>query len=490
MKKRQFARLLGVSILSLTILFSSCTKINETTELGGDLIPVVDNITTFDTTLTVETYNGIFDPLIDSTRIGGDAIHYLGRITNDPIFGQSNARMFLELKPDFYKYYFSNKPDSLHIDSVVLVLQYSDTWGDTNIAQSVNVFELDQATNFRVDSVYRVSQNSFTYSNLLGSKTFFPYELNDTTYARGDTTNNRLRIRLNNSFGQRLLNYDSTFSITNGAYYSDSAFQSHFNGFALEPSGGGNAFMGFDLDGAKTKLVIYYKDDNNQDGDPTKWDTLQAEFKFTFLSASASYVTRSHSAQILSAANSADQDETVYVQNVPGTFANLKIPGLSTLNNRVVHRAELIMEQIYDQSDTLFTAPTALMLDAYDPSISKFRTIPYDMIPDQTGSLTPYFFGGLPQITVDDAGERVKIWKFNISRYVQHVVNTTLPAYDLRVFAPYTVAEQYGIPGKTPDVKAFVSVNPTIARGRVRLHGGAPASNPRRMRLRIIYSKI
>lgn len=34
-------------------MFFSCTKINEATELGDDLIPAVDNVNTFDTTLTV-----------------------------------------------------------------------------------------------------------------------------------------------------------------------------------------------------------------------------------------------------------------------------------------------------------------------------------------------------------------------------------------------------------------------------------------------------
>ncbi len=489
MKKRQFALLLGISILSLSILFSACRKINEATELGGDLIPVVDNINTFDTTLNVESYNGIFDPLIDSTRLDGEAPHYLGHIGNDPLFGQTDARIFVELKPNSYKFTFGNKPDSLHIDSVVLVLEYIDTYGDTNVSQSVNVYEIDPSAVFKVDSSYRVTQNNFTYSNLLGSKTFFPHQLNDTTHARQDTTNNRLRIRLSDAFGQRLLNYDSTFSAATGAYYSDSAFKSHFKGFAIEPAGGGNAIMGFNLAGAKTKLAIYYKDDNNQESDPTKWDTLQTTFNFTVLAASANYITRAHHPDILAAANGAGQDDIVYIQNVPGTYATLKIPGLSTLSNRVVHRAELIMEQVYHTSDTMFTAPTSLMLDAYDPAVSLFRTIPYDMGPDAQGALTPYYFGGLAQNAFDGVNQ-VKVWKFNISRYVQHVLTQTLPLYDLRVFSPYYVDEQYGIPGKVNDIRSRVFVNPTIAKGRVRLHGGSPASNPRRMRLRIIYSKI
>lgn len=35
-----------------------------------------------------------------------------------------------------------------------------------------------------------------------------------------------------------------------------------------------------------------------------------------------------------------------YLQTAPGTFVNLNIPALATLSNRVVHRAEIIVEQI------------------------------------------------------------------------------------------------------------------------------------------------
>jgi Domain of unknown function (DUF4270) len=483
-KKSQFAFRFAVLIISISILFSACRKINEATELGGDLIPVVDNITTFDTTLTVETYNGIFDVLNDSTLLNESGTHFLGRISNDPVFGSTSATIFLELKPPFYKYSFENKKDSLHIDSVVLVLEYTETYGDTTIPQSVNVYEIDQLSPFRFDSTYRVSQNNFTYSNLLGTKTFLPSQLNDTTNAILDTTNNRLRIRLDNSFGQRLLDYDSSAS---GAYFNDSAFRTKFKGFAIEPSGGGNALMGFNLLGAKTKLAIYYRYDKNN---VMNADTVERYFNFTAFSASANYITRAYQPNIISAANSAAQDDLVYIANTPGTFATIKIPGLSGLSNRVVHRAELIMEQVYDASDTLFPVPNSLMLDAYDPAISKFRTIPYDMLTDGQGALTPYYFGGLPFNGLDAAAKPIKIWRFNISRYVQHVVTQTLPVYDLRVFSPYYVLDQYGIPGKNADVSGLVNVNPTVAKGRVKLHGGSPATNPQRMRLRIIYSKL
>ncbi len=482
MKYRLFA-LLGL-IISTVIIFSACRKINDATELGGDLIPVVDNINTFDTTLTVETYNGIFDPLTDSTvLLSGDDV-FVGQISNDPIFGQTDARLFLELKPPYFKYSFENISDSLNIDSVVLVLDYKGTYGDTNMAQTIRVYEIDNNVNFRFDSSYRVSQNSISYSNLLGQKTFFPYQLKDSVKTFDDTTVSQLRIRLDDAFGTRLLDYDTTNSPVTGAYYSDSAFKTKFRGFALE-SLSGNAIMRFSLQGANTKLVLYYRYDKNI---VPNADTSYRYFNFTLQSASANYIARTHPASIVSTAGDNVEDQLVYLQNTPGTYARVKIPGLASLSNRVIHRAELSMEQVYDGSDTVFTSPVSLMLDAYDPSISTFRTIPYDMAPDANGSLSPYSFGGIARKTQDGLGNTVNVWRFNISRYVQNVVNGNLPAYELRIYSPYYVIEKYGIPGKVSDVTRTVFVNPSLAQGRVRLGGG---NHPgQRMRLRIIYSKI
>lgn len=494
MKNKRFTLLLGVIVTSLAILFSACKKLNEATELGGGLIPPVDNITTFDTLIDVETYNGIFSIINDSIRLTPSDEHFLGKISNDPIFGSTDAQLFLELKPPSYRYSFANigHPDSLLIDSAVLVLDYVETYGDTNTAQTINVYEI--TSDFKYDSSYYVNRNSLTTGAQLGSATILPHQLNDSIKAFLDTNKNQLRVRLtnpfraNSNFGEWLLRQDS-IGLT-GAFSSDSAFKTKFKGFAIKSEGGGNAIMGVNLTGANTKLAIYYR---YQKGGPgiAFQDTIVNYFSFTALSASANYITRTHTAAITSAATSPAADPIVYIQNSPGTFATIKIPGLAGLSNRLVHRAELIMEQVYDISDSTFPAPASLYVDAYDPTISNFRTIPYDLQPDESNALVAANFGGVPFYKQDLSGNIIRIWRFNVSRYVQHVLTHTLPSYDLRVFAPYYIYEQFGIPPLVSDVGRFVTVNPSIAKGRVRLHGGDPTrTNPQRMRLRIIYSKI
>ena len=153
------------------------------------------------------------------------------------------------------------------------------------------------------------------------------------------------------------------------------------------------------------------------------------------------------------------------------------------------------MEQVYDPKDTIFPS-TNLYLDAYDSSVSAYRTIPYDVSLDVSGNANLSAFGVSPFINSKDAaGNSIRTWRFNLTRYVQHVVNDTEPVYDLRLFAPVYINELYrtgpaGTDSKllTQTIGAPLSVNAAAGKGRVRLGGGNHPSQ--KMKLRIVYSKI
>jgi Domain of unknown function (DUF4270) len=478
------------------LLISSCKRIHDSTELGDDLVPTVDNVNTFDTIVSVETYNDSFsignpNKLInDSTRISKSSLHYVGKITNDPLFGQTEAQLFMELKPPAFKYYFDTTAAGLFIDSVVLVLDYKETFGDTNAVQTFNVYELDNipSNQFKADSNYLIRRNGFSYNGglLLGSKTFAPNILNDSIKAFKDTTLNQLRIKLDNSFGTRLLQYDSSAT---GAYASDSAFRSRFKGFAVVSTAGGNALMGFALTGANTKLALYYRYKN-----VPRQDTTVRYFSFNSITCgNANYITRNYvgsPAGFSFAGGTTVQDDLIYLQNTPGTFARIKLPGLGTVTNRVVHRAELIIEQVYDLSDEKFFKPEYLMLDVLDTALKDYRYMPYDFTFDQTNSPNLLNFGSVGRITDDGLGNRVTTWKFNVTRYVQNYLTRREPLHDMRLFAPYVVYDIYKPNQNVVGYYIGIGLNSAVARGRVRVAGGSYSDPAKRMRLRIVYSKI
>src|SRR5207237_7603158 len=118
---------------------------------------------------------------------------------------------------------------------------------DTVTPQSVSIYEIDQASDFRRDSSYLIRQNNITYSNLLGTGTYTPLNLDDSIHLFKDSASHQLRIKLDDAFGQLLLAYDSFSSGSNNAFYSDSTFNLKFKGFAIVPGGTGNALIGFNI---------------------------------------------------------------------------------------------------------------------------------------------------------------------------------------------------------------------------------------------------
>jgi len=490
-KIRYLALSLTALIAVSIFFFSSCRKINEATEFGDGLIPPVDNINTFDTLVDVQAFNDTFGLVTDSQRLTRNEVFYLGQINNDPFFGKTEAQIFLELKPLVYGVYPFSRKDSVKIDSIVLVLSYLNTYGDSSIAQTLNVYEMDQGNDFRSDSSYLIRKNDFTYNTITPlsfpiNQQIIPKTLDDTVKAFRDTASHRLRIKLDTNFARRLFTYDTT-----NAYKNDSIFRTKFKGFAVRSESAGNAIMGINLSDVNTKLAVYYNYPKTSGGR----DTTVTYFSFTASSAYANYVKRDYSGTPLEASvGGSVQDQIIYLQNEPGTFASVKIPGLGSISNRVVHRAELSVEEIYDPSDTIFTVPEVLYLDAYDPSITagkKYRMIPYDIITDGFGApVNLSSFSILPKTTVDGFGQKIKTWKFNITRYVQHVLNKTITTpFDLRIYAPSAVENKFIFPRPaTNDITKTIYLNPTIAAGRVRLGGGNHPTQ--KMKLRIIYSKL
>jgi len=478
----------------LIFIVSSCKRINEATDLGDGVIP--EGVDTYDTTLTsLQTYNHIFDPLKDSIKVGFDNAQILGNISSDPLFGKTNAKMFLQLKPETYPWSFSGiyKKDSLEIDSVVLVLSWSGSYGDTVASQKVTVKEIDPFSDFRVDSFYTIYDPGPPTTTVLGTKTFSPQNLKDSVKVFQDTTARQLRLRLDNSFGRRLLDYDTT-----NAYKSDSLFSTYFKGFAIEAEDQSlsNALMAFNIyNDPNTKLAIYYKYTKGGQVDTTVDYFL---FKPGF-SAYHNYVNRFGFAgtELLTNSNSTNiVDDHLYLINTPGSYATVKIPALRDLSNRIINRAELIVEQEYDLSNEKFTHPNALMLDVYDSTLGDYKCVPFDFVPNIENAVLPVAipnpaFGLYGKSTVDVAGNPIRVWKFNITRYVQNVLTKQEPLHDFRLYITCNSIERLkqGMVSNTGGYQ-FVNIilNPYYAFGRVKVGGGNHPTQ--KLRLRLVYTKI
>ena len=313
----------------------SCKKINQPTELGGNLLPGVDNVHTFETFLSTQTNNA---PFYDTTRTSASDFGAIGAL-NDPEFGQTNASLYFNLSSTVYNSFpFKvdrqnvNDPNYLSIDSMVLSLSYAGSYGDSNAPQTVHVFEIAQDPTFN-DTVF----NPFTRPDInttgseLGSTTFIPSSLKDSVpevLKVGDTVRNAniIRIRFNNnSLAQRFASYDTIAGNPNSGFASDSLFRSLFRGLAIKSDnavGSGNlSYIKID-DNTNTRLTIYFRSLRNGVKDTTALDFVHAA------NGQANIIVRSPSGNYGNyLTNGPGADDKIYLQSTPGSYAAIKFQG-------------------------------------------------------------------------------------------------------------------------------------------------------------------
>jgi hypothetical protein len=457
------------------LLYCSCAKI-DTTDLGSDLIPAVDNVKTFETVLDVTTDNKLFN---DTTRMLYSTDHGVGIIENDAEFGKTTATLYASFTPPTYRSYPFVKRDSVVIDSVVLSLAYTKTYGDSTSVQQFEVREIDPAVNF-TDSLYFLNSPDFpVLPGLVGSGSVNFLSLNDSVrYKNGkDTvrTANELRIKLDTSWARRFVNYD-----TSNAYNNDTAFKQKFRGFevkASESSQDKKALAYFSLDdNSRTRITFYCRIKNNG-----ITDTIAPNFTYT-TDPHANIIRRTPAyGYLANITNGVDNDDKLYIQAAPGSYAKIKIPGLDTLSNRVIHRAELIIEKYPSQED-FYAPPDKMFIDAISSTGDSAFTIRNDFVP----------VNGNPGYDINLLGGTFKsnMYVFNLSRYVQSIITKGFPNYTLKIYAPFTTQPYYMPPNSNQASRRLsILLNTPVGAGRVVLYGGA-STNEKKMRLRIIYSKI
>ncbi|HEX6916227.1 MAG TPA: DUF4270 family protein [Chitinophagaceae bacterium] len=468
----------------LIFIFASCTKI-ESTEIGTGLIPPVDNINTFDTSLGTVTRNaydtGYVYPLRNDNMV-------LGRISNDPLFGKTTGIINVQLQPEYMPFRFRGIYDSLKLDSMVLVLSYRGVWGDTNVLQKLNVYEIDPASKFSPDSVYATRMHISYLPTVLGSATVDVRKLikNDTLEPYGEVVrNNQIRIKITDPNIQQRLFQDTT------TLQSDTGFKLKFKGFAIVPDTafGGNALMVVNLADNNTKVAFYYR---GRLAGATQSDTAATYFRLTSRSAYANQVIRNPVGAEYLATLDAAPDSLVYLQTRPDApYTKIRIPGLDSLPNAIIHRAELIVEQVPNPAtpgmDDYFSPP-ALFLSAYSTDSSRKFILPGgDVQFDNTGVTNLASFGAYPYRR-NVNGQNITFYAFNMTRYVQGIVTNKNRSFDMVLSAPFAdyIFAVENLNSIIP-VSGSGVLNP-LALGRIRAGGGTHSSH--RMRLRIVYTRI
>lgn len=395
-------------IFSVVLIFglASC---NRSSIIGADIIPSEDNINvaysdtiSLQVTTEKEGRTKVYD-----TNAALQPVRYMAGHVNDPVFGTYSSDIYTQFEllttsPDFTNAVF---------DSIILSLAYDvdGLYGDLDQPFNLKVYEVNELMspgfNYYSDTTFGIA------SSPLADVTFIPAP-NDSFYVDSTTTlRPRLRIPLDNNFGQRFLTQtDSTI------FSNDDFFTTNFlNGIKLEGNSTSNAsLLSFDLLDASTKIELHY--------------TISGEAKIFTLrvkSGSTKTMNFNHDYSGSEVINFIDDvtkgDSLAFIQSMEGLNVKVDMPYIKNIQNIIVNKADFVVKVAQDADNDKYPLPKQLVLlrktDAgdlvviEDVIVSLARTSTIDGI-----------FGG----TVEEnssTGTTIKEYRMNISGYLQDVID-------------------------------------------------------------------
>ncbi|MDX2001548.1 MAG: DUF4270 family protein [Chitinophagales bacterium] len=364
-----------------SIVFFSCNK----PVLDDDGTSPTDNLgLAFTDTLTVQA----FTVLEDTLRSDGLAVNVIGSL-DDPIFGTTHASVYTEFTLPVNNL---DLGDTLVLDSIVLCMRYAGFYGDSTSAQTFIVKRMTEEMN--VDSLYS-SNRYFTAPDEVGRLSNFVANTTDSLLVDSAKTGPQLRIKLDNSLGQDLLNQSGS-----GNFADNAAFQAYFNGLYIMPdtTNAGNNVLYFDLRTAESGLFLYYNDTVIRFPISSLSETVN-NYKHNY--------TGSTVAQYLDTTGGAN-DSLIFVQGLSGVKTRIFVPYIRNLGNIAINRAELEFTVVSSDSGT-YKNPGRLIANGVGENGEN------TLLPDQLIS-TDYLGGAKTS-----SNGTVK-YKLNLARYYQSLV--------------------------------------------------------------------
>ena len=399
MKKQLFAFFLSVGL----ILFSACQ--HETSSIGLNLIDQVG--TEFNDTTTVVAYSC----LEDTINTGNLSSNVLGHI-HDPVFGDSKASIYAQFALGGSSVNFGENP---MVDSVVLTLQLSSYFGDTNSRVGIRVHRLTENMSTS-NKYYQNSTVAYDATPLNYSLTGYSIKPGTSVVVDTNSYSPHLRIRLSQAFGQYLLNHQSYMT-------SNSSFQQFFKGLCIEAishSGSTGYMLITNMTSSLTNISLYYH--NAASNEQKKYDFVCNNECARFTQFTHNYYNSNHpdfTQEVLLGQREIGA-QTLFLQATGGVKTHITFPHLQDafkhLNNRVViNKAELVISDI-SPNEQYLTHPAALTLQGINATTGKISYLPDDEY--YTGTS---YFGG----TYNDEKHE---YRFRVTEYVQRLIlgNTDL----------------------------------------------------------------
>ena len=377
------------------MLLASCK--DENTNIGEDLLGNLED-TEFTDTITVEAYSFLEDT-INTTNTSANILGYL----TDPVFGKSSAGIFTQLSLGGSAVNFGQYPT---IDSVVLTLQLSGYYGDTNSRVGIRVHQLTEA----LDPQAKYYQNSTVgYDPTPLNYSLSGYSICPNTPIVVDTSvlSAHLRIRLSQQFGQYLLNHQDDLN---------NRFQDFLKGLYIEAishTGSCGYMLITNMTSALTGVTLYYHNESGQSQRHTL-SCSESCARFTHFTHDYAASTSPDFIREVLQGDVVQGQNTLFIQGGGGVKTRVTFPYLedafAKFDNRVIiHRAELVVTNV-NPHETYLIQPNVITIQGIRKSDSSIR-----FLPDDDYYTNSAYFGGI----YDDATAE---YRFRITRYVQQLI--------------------------------------------------------------------
>ena len=391
---------LALMIGMLLLAFAACKKSPET--IGNNLISDSDYIGVFHT----DTVEIVCHSYFDSVSTKNVSYALLGSM-KDPIFGNSEAGFYSQIRLSLAGQSFGTAPI---LDSLVLQLSISNYYGDTNVLQTVHVYEL-MDTLSGSSSYYNHSTVDFNPIDHANGYQFRPRPKTTMHVVGSDTVAHAIiRIPLSNALGEYMMNIDSV------AYTQPDYFKNAFKGLYVicDPVSQPGAITSIDLtDNTYTLMQLYYHNAATPekamryDYYVTTSDVFFNHIDHDYTQGSPEFVDQ------LINGNTELGQQMVYVQTMGGVRTHILMPNLEHWSDSldgsyiVINEAKLILPASEMMTDSLFRLPSNFILLGFNADSTTY------LLPDYYEGTS--YFGGTYNSTE-------KAVFFRISEYMQNII--------------------------------------------------------------------
>jgi hypothetical protein len=415
-------------------LFSAC---KEYTVLPPDLVPPIDNISTFQDvnqqliTNTIYQDSFLTGGIRNGIRIANNPTFYhaIGTIEQDAVFGLTTGASHIEVVPPTSNFNFRTQLANTNrtIDSIVLSVPYVTLYGDSinSARQTFNVYRSLQKSN-RDSAQYEFTKDVYNSNEVLGSQTIdFNNFRKDSPLVGTVKLLPQLRFKLSQTFIDSLEHQIDLGA--SGAAVSATTFLNWCNGFYIKPTRKeGNALGYFNTYGTRLNIYYRYTTTNNIK------DTVVDVFSYDpnncnrFNTIERDY-TQSVAKSFINT-QSPLGDSVLFVQNEPGLSAVIKFPTLTNFENVIVNKAELIFTQVapfpFDFNNIYYPMTRMQILQSSDAG--------NDVFPRDYTLFGATFVDGKQYKTII-GGVTYNQYKFNLTNTFQRVISQKDTTFRLKI---------------------------------------------------------